>query len=312
MVAFQRDGHEVLGFSINGQNPWQRLRLNWLERMDVKRVPEVLARYFDAELRRWEPQLVVFVNVFWLPEELLYVARSIPSAPHLIGWVGDRFGAEQRDKAVLLDHIYFTDSGFAAEASGWDFGGNYSYLPLAADEMFYHPGSVRRRAGMVFIGNMTGHREAVVRSLTQPIWIYGGSWKRMQQPTIHHVHSRRISVAQVAQHYAGFRASLNIMNELNVINGVNQRTFEPMASKALVLHDYVEDLGRCFDLGKEVLAYKDEDELNFLHERILGDLPFVEAVAEAGYRRVLGEHTYLHRVRQMLSDLGEKSRAGAV
>lgn len=78
------------------------------------------------------------------------------------------------------------------------------------------------------------------------------------------------------------KVRLNVRNEFHVIGGLNQRTFEPMASGTPVLNDDMADLERCFEPGKEILVYRNLDELRHWHDRLTGDPAFAASIGEAG------------------------------
>jgi len=63
-----------------------------------------------------------------------------------------------------------------------------------------------------------------------------------------------------------------------------------------VLTDDQPDLARCFDLGREVLVYRDADELNDIHARLQREPGYAAAIGDRGRRRLLAEHTYAHRL----------------
>ena len=83
-------------------------------------------------------------------------------------------------------------------------------------------------------------------------------------------------------------------------NGVNQRVFDIPACRALLITDWASQLEELMEPGREVLTYRGKEELRELVERVRKDRELRERVAEAGYRRVLNEHTYLKRVRHLI------------
>ncbi len=82
---------------------------------------------------------------------------------------------------------------------------------------------------------------------------------------------------------------------------VNQRVFDCPASGAFVLTDWREQMDRLFDPGTEVVAYHSPEEAHELAARYLRDVPARRAVAAAARARILAEHTYDHRVMDMLA-----------
>jgi spore maturation protein CgeB len=82
--------------------------------------------------------------------------------------------------------------------------------------------------------------------------------------------------------------------------GVNQRVFDVPACRGVVVTDWTRQLEQVMEPGKEVLAYRNGDDISELVNQALRDEDFRRKIAEAGYRRVLGEHTYCHRLEQMI------------
>jgi len=77
---------------------------------------------------------------------------------------------------------------------------------------------------------------------------------------------------------------------------VNQRVFDVPACGAFILTDYQKGLDELFDVGKEMIVYRDKDEIPVLVKYYLDNPEKREAVAKKGAERVLKEHTYKHRL----------------
>ena len=77
---------------------------------------------------------------------------------------------------------------------------------------------------------------------------------------------------------------------------VNQRVFDVPACGAFILTDYQKGLDELFDVGKEMIVYRDKDEIPGLVKYYLDNPEKREAVAKKGAERVLKEHTYKHRL----------------
>jgi spore maturation protein CgeB len=65
------------------------------------------------------------------------------------------------------------------------------------------------------------------------------------------------------------------------------------------LTDAKENLGELFEVGSEVIAYRDEDELVQAVEHYLAHEDERAAVAAAGQRRTLRDHTFPVRIREL-------------
>jgi spore maturation protein CgeB len=86
---------------------------------------------------------------------------------------------------------------------------------------------------------------------------------------------------------------------------VNQRVFDVPACGAFLLTDRQPSLDALFEVGEEVIAYGNLDEIDDLARFYLRNDAAREAVAAKGRSRVLREHTYRHRLDAIVRRLRE-------
>jgi len=102
--------------------------------------------------------------------------------------------------------------------------------------------------------------------------------------------------------YQKSRINLNI-SKFQLRSGVNQRIFDVPAAGSFVLTDQTSDLEQYFQPDEEVAVYGDAEEmkskvkyyLNHEHERL--------SIINKARKRVLNEHTYTHRMKQLINFL---------
>ena len=82
---------------------------------------------------------------------------------------------------------------------------------------------------------------------------------------------------------------------------VNQRVFDVPGCGAFLLTDYQKSLDELFDVGKEIIVYRDKDEIPGLVKYYLDNPGEREAVAVKGMDRVVKEHTYKRRLDVMIN-----------
>jgi len=248
-------------------------------------------------IRRFSPDLILAVLSYTIAPDLLEVISALPGRPPLVGWVGDVFGEGQRRSAELFDLIAYTDTAMVDLHRRLGFRTPCIFLPHAAnprlERMVVPVDEPERR--MVFVANPTPYRRALINQVRTPLTLVGPGWASLA-PTHHEVVARRASMDEVGRIYAGHFATLNIMNEANVLSGLNQRNFDPGLFGTAVVSDDQPDLGLCFEVGREVLSYRSVEELDAIYDRLLRNPKEARAIGEAGRRRVLGEHTYGHRI----------------
>lgn len=89
---------------------------------------------------------------------------------------------------------------------------------------------------------------------------------------------------------------------------VNQRVFDVPACGAFLLTDHQEALDEVFDIGKEVIVFEDPEEIPDLVRFYLDNPQARKVIAASGRKRVLREHTYRHRLQQIVEKM--RSRYG--
>ncbi|EFK95346.1 Spore protein ykvP [sediment metagenome] len=80
----------------------------------------------------------------------------------------------------------------------------------------------------------------------------------------------------------------------------NMRLYEVTGVGTLLLTDYKKNLAKIFQPGKECLAYKDDRECLSLAEYYMTHHKEREDIAQAGHARTLAEHTWRHRMEELL------------
>ena len=99
--------------------------------------------------------------------------------------------------------------------------------------------------------------------------------------------------------------SLNLSNAVTgAVDQIKGRDFEVPACRGLLLTQNVEALGDYYERESEVLTYNGFDDL-VAKIRWAPDHPAdAEMVREAGYRRVLRDHTYEQRFAEIFRQAG--------
>ena len=263
---------------------------------------EPMAAEIAKSARRFEPDLILAIGGFHVPLDVLEALRDLRLTAPITGWVGDSFETEAKPLAALYDLAAYTDSGFEDRHRTLDFPHTATWLPHAANPHRETYTSAKRARRMVFVGAASPERETVISDLTQAITIKGPGWSTAGL-AMHDFSRRRVAHRELAAIYAGHSASLNIRNAHHVVSGLNQRSFDPYLFGAAVVSDDQPDLQRCFDVDKEVLVYRTPEGLNEAHARIQDPLEAAR-IAAAGRKRILGQHTFAHRLTRLTQVLG--------
>lgn len=84
---------------------------------------------------------------------------------------------------------------------------------------------------------------------------------------------------------------------------VNQRIFDVPAAGAFVLTDWREQMDNLFEPDKEVISYADPGEIPDLVDFYLKNPTARQKIALAARRRILAEHTYEHRLLELIAQM---------
>jgi len=162
------------------------------------------------------------------------------------------------------------------------------WLPLAAAPDVHRQLDRPRALDVGFVGNLAlAHRgTARARRLRKVA-------RRFETNDFY----RQYTPAEVGDVYSRSRIVFNT----SIAGDVTMRIFEGTACGALVLTDSTANrLDRLFEIGEEIVVYRDDDDLLALIAHYLAHDDERNRIARAGQRRTVGEHLYTHRVRQML------------
>jgi spore maturation protein CgeB len=81
----------------------------------------------------------------------------------------------------------------------------------------------------------------------------------------------------------------------------NIRLYETTGVGTMLITDSKKNLDDMFEPGKEVVAYRDREECARLIQYYLSHDKERETISMAGQRRTLENHTYLHRMEELLA-----------
>lgn len=90
---------------------------------------------------------------------------------------------------------------------------------------------------------------------------------------------------------------------LQMKGAVNQRVFDVPAAGAFLLTDDRRQMEDMFEPGKEIVVYKDPEEIPGLVEKYLKDENARKRIIKAAQKRILAEHTYDHRITSIIDKM---------
>lgn len=271
-----------------------------------------------AELR---PDLVLALDGWNLPLEQVDEIRGLGIRTAL--WLTDDPYYTDVTAGIVMHYDYI----FTLELNCVDFYrqrgcANVHYLPFAAYTGFYRPLRERaaNRRNLSFVGSAFWNRVEFFRPIIQELmdrglYINGFWWDRLFEPGIYpgrvemdkwmgpHETAEIYSSSKIAinLHRAFNDASVNINSAMIEALSPNPRTFEIAASGTLQIVDARSDVARFYTPGVEIETFASQEELLGKIDFYLSHEKERRDIVLRALDRTLREHTYAHRLNELLS-----------
>lgn len=172
------------------------------------------------------------------------------------------------------------------------------YLPEGANPDVYKPVNVSKDIDVSFVGQYYGQRPSVIeymRNRGVDVQTFGRGWP-----------SGEIPVEDMVLMYNRSRINLGFaaVGESKDIYCLKGRDFEIPMSGGLYFTQYHSELENVYDIGREIVCYKNIDDLIEKIQYYLAHPQEAEDIRQAGLRRSQNEHTWEHRFEKAFTVLG--------
>lgn len=190
------------------------------------------------------------------------------------------------------------------------------YLPLATNPNRYKNISITEQDrsdygyDVCFVGLPFDNRVEIFESLRDyNLGVFGDEWTKsfiLKGKKTPPYYKGRASGAVVNKIYLSSKIVLNIHHP-HSIEGLNTRTFDIPACGAFEMVDYKKKVEKHFKIDKEIVAFRNINELKNKIDFYLKNDDLRKNIAERGKQRVLSEHTWRHRVNDVITALKESN-----
>jgi len=280
---------------------------DWLAQRDRMNAEALAA--FDAVNRERPVDLVVgYLSGYTMAPEVLreMAARGAVITNFCfddkICWPGERRGGRYTSPAAIANAV---DLNLTSDPDGplryFAHGGLAAFHPEAADPDWYRPLDLPFDYDVSFVGAKYGWRPRLVEGLQKrgiEVTCFGKGWCNG-------------SVANEAMSGLYARSRINLgcggigySKDLLCLKG---RDFEVPMSGAIYLTQDNPELRLVFDVGREILVYRDIDDCAATIRDVLADPERAALLRRAARARSLREHTYEARWNRVLTLLGALS-----
>ncbi|ULA63106.1 MAG: hypothetical protein LZF86_100104 [Nitrospira sp.] len=203
-----------------------------------------------------------------------------------------------------------------------------SYLPMAADPSVHRPLTLTMNeqlefgSDVSFVGAGYANRRTLLPRWIGKDWtfkVWGNEWDGADAiASVLQRNGARIDTETCLKVFNATAINLNLHSHTGegldpAADFVNPRTFELAAAGAFQLVDQRTLLPECFT-EDELVTFEGSGEISSLIRTWLRDPVGRRTIADAARQRVLRQHTYEHRMKALLSELGlrEPDRLGSI
>jgi spore maturation protein CgeB len=197
--------------------------------------------------------------------------------------------------------------------------GDAQWLPMACDPSYHHPVECTAEdektygSDMVFVGSYYPSRAALFEKLVDfDFAVWGPGWDALDRnsPLRRCIRSAHTTPAEWLKIYSSSKIVLathfqDPENRLPVYQA-SPRIFEVLACRAFLMCDDQKDVFSLFEDGEDLVRFFDVPDLMNKAKHYLAHPEERSEIAERGHRNVLKNHTYIHRIKTLLSETGCK------
>ena len=257
----------------------------------------------EAQVKASRPDVFYVQDMHALPPFFLQAIR--PFVGKIVGQIASptQPGADFRDYDLVLTSFPHFVVRFRQQ------GLNSEYFRIG-----FEPGVLARLTPappveLAFVGGLSSAHsqrvqflEAVARKHPIDFWGYGLTQLAPNSPLRQRDHG---SAWGLAMYQALFHAKISLNLHINAAenNANNMRLYESTGVGALLLTDHKDNLKTLFEPGREVAVYRSLEECVEMITHYLSHEEERAAIAAAGQARTLREHTYAHRMQELVEIL---------
>jgi spore maturation protein CgeB len=306
--ALRRMGHDVtpLGPARARRRSKFTRRFAELARQGLPRLDERAQRRIVRDSLAAECEVVINLDLYLMPGAVTALRRG---GARVAFWFPDHVANLGRQLMLLApyDAIFFKEPHIVERLRA-NLDLPVYYLPQACNPHWHRPlVPVGTEPYLVIAGGMYPSRVRLLERLIAkgiPLKLYGSAFPRWLGETSasgYHV-GRHVFREEKARAFRSAAGVLNTMHPAEV-SGVNVRLFEAAGCGAAVLTEFRATVPDLFDVGTEVLAYRDFDELVDQATCLLNQSALRTRLGNAAARRAHRDHTHDLRLATILEKL---------
>lgn len=266
---------------------------------------EMLKAFQAAHLEKTVDVVVGYLSgYFTSPETLLQMAKAGTvifnfSWDDKLNFPGRRLGGRYTSTAAIASAVDLNLTNTPESIMKYAVHrGLAMFWPEAAHPDVHHPYNIPFDLDVSFVGQCYGWRPHFIESLRKQgirVNCFGYGWEN--GPLSYEEMVKLYSRSRINLGFAGVSYSKKIMC-------LKARDFEVPMSGGLYLTQDNSELSLVYDIGNEIMVYKDEKDCAQKIKWLLSNPDQADKIRKAGRKRALGEHTWEKRFEQAFKVAG--------
>jgi len=268
-------------------------------------------KHLLLEVKKFKPDIILILLGNYTTPSTIRKLRNTSNAK-IVCWCQDHMGTMGRQYIIgsHFDFIFAKDQLMVDRFRAFTGMKHVYYLPEACNPHIHCPVSLSEEDKTRFSCDVTTaatlyyYRSEILSSLTDfDIKIWGSVPRYYDGPLRKYATQQSVYTRDKSACFNASRIVLNTLFPME-IGGLNARAFEIAGCGGFQLITHSEAVSRHFEPGKEIETFHN---LGELYDKVCYYLEHEDkryAIAEAGRQRAHSEHTYEHRLSQMLEIIG--------
>jgi spore maturation protein CgeB len=260
-------------------------------------VQMVMNRALLNQVKRLEPAYLLVIKGETIYPQTIDQINQLGTIT--INWFGDGLFFWRWMKRTAPHYRLFINNGYDSYSKLKSIGVKNYYLEYAAPKIYPRP-KLAKKYPITFVGQHTSRREAYFKHLADlglKIWGY----HQWQQSSLASIARGPVPVKTAHQIIGHSQIVVNMLTGTTRTQPqeINIRIFETLAHGTFLLTQDYPHLHKYFKAGKELVTFTTPQDLRRKAIYYLSHNREREAIATAGYRRILRDHTFDTRLRQL-------------
>lgn len=254
----------------------------------------------------FKPQAVLFIKATSVKPKILKQIKDM--GIKTANWFPENIYRPPYNKWFLLHYadydFFLTFDSSIMERNKLEFPQKIKYVPYGADPWEFDvdisdEDKRKYNCEICFIGTAYPERVEVLLGLKDyDVKIFGwGGWEKTQ---LADRYFGPLNATESVKAYRCAKICLNT-NTVPATNGVNVKTFEIAAAGGFQISDWRKDIENIFIPDKEIVIFRDLDDLRSRVDYYLKHENERRTIARAGHERLLKDHTLKQRAMQIIN-----------